>query len=59
MTGMYRIVLVVLGVLAAPLFGIAAAVALELRRGRLVEAWQLPRSLGLPVLAVLGVGNRR
>ncbi len=59
MTGPYRIVLLALGVLAAPLLGMAAAVALELRRGRLSESWQLQRSLGLPVLAVLPVGNRR
>ena len=60
MTGTYKTALGVLGALAAPLVALAAAVFVELRRGRIVQQWQVERSLGLPVLATLpAVGRSR
>jgi hypothetical protein len=57
-TGPYKGLLVLAGVLAAPLLAGAAALGLELRRGRIVQQWQVERMLGLPVLAVLPAANR-
>ncbi len=41
------------GIFAAPLVGVLAALALELRKGRIIQNWQVERGLGLPVLAEL------
>jgi hypothetical protein len=41
------------GFIAGILFGPLSAVAIEVRRGRVVQPWQIERSLGLPILAVL------
>ena len=57
-TGPYKGLLVLAGVLAAPLLAVAAALGLELRRGRIAQQWQVERMLGLPVLAVLPAANR-
>ena len=43
-----------LGLLGAILLGIGAATALELRRGRIVQRWQIVELLGLPILADQG-----
>jgi hypothetical protein len=48
-----RAAVAVVGLVAGILFGPLAAVAIEARRGRVVQAWQIERSLGLPILAVL------
>jgi uncharacterized protein involved in exopolysaccharide biosynthesis len=39
------------GIMAAALLAMFAAVAADLRAGRIVEAWQVERLLGIPVLA--------
>lgn len=54
----YKGLLILAGVLAAPLIAVLAALGLELRRGRIVQKWQVERTLGLPVLAVLPAANR-
>ena len=41
------------GLVLAVLLGVAAAVTTELASGRVLEAWQVERQLGLPVLAVI------
>jgi uncharacterized protein involved in exopolysaccharide biosynthesis len=45
------LVVLAAGVLGGVLFAVFAAVVIDLRSGRVVERWQLERSLGLPVLA--------
>lgn len=57
-TASYKGLLILAGVLAAPLIAVLAALGLELRRGRIVQRWQVERTLGLPVLAVLTAANR-
>jgi hypothetical protein len=39
------------GAFAALLFALFACVAADLRAGRVVEAWQVEKLLGVPVLA--------
>ncbi len=41
------------GLMLAMLLGVAAAVITDLAGGRVLEAWQVERQLGLPVLAVV------
>lgn len=41
------------GFVAGLLLGLAAAIAIEVRRGRVVQPWQVERGLGLPILAAL------
>lgn len=42
------------GILGSLLLALLAATALELRRGRIVQRWQILRQLGLPILADQG-----
>ena len=58
MTGRYKTAIGVLAALASPFVALAAALLVELRRGRIVQQWQVERSLGLPVLAVLPAVSR-
>jgi uncharacterized protein involved in exopolysaccharide biosynthesis len=41
------------GLILAALLGVAAAVLTDLGGGRVLEAWQVERQLGLPVLAAI------
>jgi hypothetical protein len=51
--GRFKAVVPVAGAFAGLAFGALLAVGLELRRGRVVQAWQVERGLGLPILAEL------
>jgi uncharacterized protein involved in exopolysaccharide biosynthesis len=45
------------GVFAGLLLGVFAALARDVLSGRVLESWQVERSLGLPVLAELDRGS--
>ena len=46
------------GIAMGPLLGLLVATGMEARRGRIVQRWQVERSLGLAVLAELPTGPR-
>jgi hypothetical protein len=53
MNGKVKLLVPIAGAFAGLALGALVAVALELRRGRVVQAWQVERGLGLPILAEL------